>query len=554
MKYFYLIILSTLLTNFALAQGINKSGGRTTDPAQFINKNGAIGTPYGVDRNGQIIIAAIPTVTSLTNRIWMDRNLGASQIATSSTDAASFGDLYQWGRGKDGHQVRTSLPTQGPSDNVPPSGEFILASSDWRSTPNPNLWQGINGTNNPCPSGFRLPTKDEWDTELNTWSPKNSVGAYNSILKIPLSGNRPVSTGIVGSNWSTYWSSTAIGIYSTSLTITANSATIADTQPRGNGAAVRCIKEIVPATLTTNAISALTNTTAIGGGEVTNTGGTTVTARGVVWATTTAPTILLLTKTSDGTGVGVFTSSLTGLTANTTYYVRSYATTSAGTFYGNEVSFTTSGPPPLCDGSAATTQVVEIVSSVSGRIWMDRNLGAISASNGPTDFNAYGCLYQWGRGNDGHASITWTGGGQGQGTAVNGMSSTRTDTPGNGFIKPPADPWDWRSTQNATLWTSTGGTNNPCPAGFRVPTLTEMQESMPTYNDALNLKLVLAGGRYFYDGSIINQGSAYGMLSNYWTSETSATFSKTFVLKSSGAVDNSNQFRGNGFPVRCIKN
>jgi hypothetical protein len=54
---------------------------------------------------------AIAQVTSSTGQVWMDRNLGASQVATSSTDPASYGDLYQWGRPADGHQIRTSAIT-----------------------------------------------------------------------------------------------------------------------------------------------------------------------------------------------------------------------------------------------------------------------------------------------------------------------------------------------------------------------------------------------------------------------------------------------------------
>lgn len=46
-----------------------------------------------------------------TGKTWMDRNLGASRAATSPTDASSFGDLYQWGRGADGHQLRSSDTT-----------------------------------------------------------------------------------------------------------------------------------------------------------------------------------------------------------------------------------------------------------------------------------------------------------------------------------------------------------------------------------------------------------------------------------------------------------
>ena len=98
---------------------------------------------------------------------------------------------------------------------------------------------------------------------------------------------------------------------------------------------------IVVPTLTTTAVTAITLTTATSGGNITSNGGGTVTASGICWSTTTNPTITS-SKTTDGTATGTFTGNLTGLTPGTTYYVRAYATNSAGTAYGNEVSFTTS--------------------------------------------------------------------------------------------------------------------------------------------------------------------------------------------------------------------
>jgi Protein of unknown function (DUF1566) len=96
-----------------------------------------------------------------------------------------------------------------------------------------------------------------------------------------------------------------------------------------------------PEISSTTAISSLASTTAISGGNITADGGVAVTARGVCWSTSPSPTIALSTKTNDGTGIGVFVSSLTSLSPNTTYYVRAYATNSIGTAYGNELSFTT---------------------------------------------------------------------------------------------------------------------------------------------------------------------------------------------------------------------
>ena len=94
-------------------------------------------------------------------------------------------------------------------------------------------------------------------------------------------------------------------------------------------------------TLTTTAASSITQIAASSGGNISSDGGSAITARGVCWSTSANPTIALTTKTSDGTGIGAFTSNITGLSANTIYYVKAYATNSQGTAYGNEVSFTT---------------------------------------------------------------------------------------------------------------------------------------------------------------------------------------------------------------------
>ena len=105
-------------------------------------------------------------------------------------------------------------------------------------------------------------------------------------------------------------------------------------------------------TVTTATITNIDKTTATGGGNVTADGGATVTARGICWSTSQNPTIAG-DHTTDGTGTGSFTSAMTGLTANTTYYVRAYATNSAGTAYGEQVSFTTlpDGIPGDVDGN-----------------------------------------------------------------------------------------------------------------------------------------------------------------------------------------------------------
>lgn len=109
---------------------------------------------------------------------------------------------------------------------------------------------------------------------------------------------------------------------------------------------------VLPPTVTTTAISSITTTTALSGGNVTNDGGSTVTARGVCWNTSTSPTTANSKTTEAGT-TGSYTSSLTGLSQNTTYYVRAYATNSEGTSYGSQVSFTTDAAN-IWDGSSGT--------------------------------------------------------------------------------------------------------------------------------------------------------------------------------------------------------
>jgi hypothetical protein len=101
-----------------------------------------------------------------------------------------------------------------------------------------------------------------------------------------------------------------------------------------------CVESVHLPEVTTANVYEITQTSAISGGNVIDKGGYEVTARGVCWDTTENPTINS-SKTSDGAGEGAFTSTITGLTTNTNYYVRAYATNQVGTRYGNEIGFTT---------------------------------------------------------------------------------------------------------------------------------------------------------------------------------------------------------------------
>lgn len=115
---------------------------------------------------------------------------------------------------------------------------------------------------------------------------------------------------------------------------------------------------IVIPTVTTTTVTSITSTTAASGGNVTSDGGAPVTARGVVWGIWPDPELAYDTYTTNGTGTGSFTSSVTGLSAATTYYLRAYATNSAGTAYGSAIVFVT--PTPIVAPSVTTTSITGI--------------------------------------------------------------------------------------------------------------------------------------------------------------------------------------------------
>jgi uncharacterized protein (TIGR02145 family) len=243
-----------------------------------ITPNAATGTLAGIEVKSSFIEPTTVTrcaggavtyciiISSLTGRKWLDRNLGASGVAKSADDYANYGDLFQWGRAADGHHSITrtgptdadalgitgttskTAPYQPSDKDMPPNSLFIVVAdgdtnNDWRWPQNSSFWQGVNGINNPCPSGWRIPTAAEWAAEnLGTLSE-----AY-AKLKLTRSGFRSIADGDIYASDTDgrYWSS-SVGLsendhLSTGVTITDTATTLND-DARGLGYAVRCIKE-----------------------------------------------------------------------------------------------------------------------------------------------------------------------------------------------------------------------------------------------------------------------------------------------------------------------
>jgi len=200
------------------------------------------------------------TVTSpYTGRVWLDRNLGASQACTAMDDKLCYGDYYQWGRNSDGHEKSDSITTEVQATSINNlNNKFIISGNDdnydWADSVDKSgnrrevNWKQIDGSS-VCPVGFRVPSIDELKDETINLTDDDKVNskedAYNSFLKIPSTFFR-YSDGVVKTDnsiiglWST---SHAEETYSSALVCGYGSDCHEEWIRRVHGSSVRCIKD-----------------------------------------------------------------------------------------------------------------------------------------------------------------------------------------------------------------------------------------------------------------------------------------------------------------------
>ncbi len=510
----------------------------------------------------------IADLTSTTGRVWMDRNLGASREAVSDDDYLAYGSLFQWGRAADGHEkvinvsYNSATAVNGTTNTLSTSTDpghslFIINSNspyDWLSSQQSDLWWNgeVAGSNNPCPTGYHVPTYAEWMDEVAAGI-TGTITGY-SQLKLTLACQRSYVNGSVGwGSCANYWMSTIYQTRADNLSVCGGSAS-RNTSNRAYGYSVRCIKSLdIPV-----AESVLINGSVSTGGTV--------------------------------TGNYTYKVPQTGSPEGYSIYKWYYATDAQGTGKtlingAVDISYTIASPvvankylafgvtPVSAEGKVGTevlsswekvllaasdgTLVVELTSP-TGRIWMDRNLGATQTATSSTDYLAYGSFFQWCRAADGHEKITWAS--STTGTPVNGTTSTlsTTSNPEHSlFIVNNSSPYDWLSSQqsNGDLWWngSATGANTPCPTGYHVPTQAEWQVEIAagisnSVTAFSSLKLSLSGFRYSTSGSLFNV-SSFGA---YWSSSVGGTNAYGITIDGSSARMEGVS-RTFGFNVRCIK-
>ena len=268
--------------------------------------------------------------------------------ANDSDNVKTYGYLYNWHAVM--HGATASYANPSGVQGVCPERWHVPSDSEWTKLTEyvSHVSSYLCDSSNSETIAKTLASRKGWEENFSLCAVGNDTASNNisGFSALP-AGNYIGSYNLFG--YYAYFWSTSQGSsgYSYTREMAYHKATVQrDDNLRSFGFSVRCVRdEFFKPTVTTDSVRDITAQTATCGGEVTDEGGVSVTARGVCWSTSPNPTVSD-NHTTDGTGLGSFTSNITNLMPGTTYYVRAYATNNAGTAYGNAVMhFTTMALP-----------------------------------------------------------------------------------------------------------------------------------------------------------------------------------------------------------------
>jgi uncharacterized protein (TIGR02145 family) len=311
-------------------------------------------------RNGD----AIPNVTG--NTTWYNLGFASTgaycEYSNDAANVATYGRLYNWYAAVD-------------SRNIAPAGWHVPTDAEWKQL---EMYLGMSQAEADVIGDWRGTYEGGKLKESGTahWFSPNT-GATNESGFSALPGGTRFDNGTyyyIG-DLAHFWSSTEGGSGNARFrSLQFNKSRVYyGSDYMQSGLSVRCVRDVaaVVPVLTTASVSGITETTAECGGIITSDDGAAVTARGVCWSTNPTPTVAD-SKSSDGAGTGSFASSIIGLTGNTPYYVRAYATSSVGTGYGSAVPFTTAPAILPVLTTASVSGITETTAECGGTITSDR--------------------------------------------------------------------------------------------------------------------------------------------------------------------------------------
>ena len=482
-------------------------------------------------------------------RDFMCHNLGADVSADPFIPGWKLhGSYYKWGT-----KLAVAPAPTGSAAGYASDGIII----GWNSllTPRAGSWGKIKTANDPCPQGFRIPTKEEWEAvfvnntieSVGTWAWMNDNTNYSSGKMIGTGLFLPAAGQRIDINGSLRYRG-LLGYYQSSdesdttnyvLSVT-NAGYGVGTQPKKAGFSVRCIQDnsTMPEVLTLPARNVTKNSLSIGG-KLISTGQCEIIQKGICYGMNENPTIQNNIVEATGT-TEEFNLVINALVPDKTYYLKAFATNVNGTSYGEQIQINT-----LWDQDCGA-----YVANGEWKKFMCHNLGAVESVNPyKPDWRLIGDYYQWG------SKVA-----SAKGPIGESENQTNAAAIAGWFTG------DIASDKWADFFT--GKTiNDPCPDGFIVPSRTQWEQILanntvtnqgtwtntPTnYNSGIsvgnNLFLPATGYRDRVDGSLKTRG----IFGHYW-SVSKATFngSWSFAFSSSDKIFPETG-RDNGLSVRCI--